>query len=348
MISTRKLLLLASIFAIAVCQLVISGQVQTSPQPTTVEIHGQVRFTERGTPAENVLVRLESYDGGGSISEAFTDRLGKFRFTGLQPAQYSVRVRQTGYRDAQQNVDMTTMSSGLVLLQLSPDRTAAKGATATGSIDANVPPAAQKEFDKGAAALAEGGKDKTAFAARCFEKAVSLYPPFVEARLKLGTAYMDLAQWDKAEQALLATIDVDPKAFNAFFALSEIYLRQNKVAEAEQVLVKGLAIQDQSYLGHLNLARVYWEKSRTIKDLAQAKPTLEKAYDEIKRALMLNPDLAGAHLIKGNLLLRVSRTNDAVSEFNEYLRLDPNGPFAAETRALVEKINHQKPKTQLN
>jgi Flp pilus assembly protein TadD len=61
----------------------------------------------------------------------------------------------------------------------------------------------------------------------------------------------------------------------------------------------------------------------------------------VKRALVLNPDLAGAHLLKGNLLLRVSRTNDAVAEFNAYLRLEPNGPFAAETRALIEKINHK-------
>ncbi len=335
--TTRIVLLLSSILAIGVCQFVILGQVQTQPQVMVVEIHGQVRFAEGGAPAQQVLVRLESYDGGGSISEAFTDRLGKFRFTGLQPAQYSVRVRQTGYRDAQQNVDMTITTSGLVMLQLLREAPKATSASTVGSIDANVPPAAQKEFDKGTAALAEGGKDKIAFAARCFEKAVSIYPKFVEARLKLGTAYMDLEQWEKAQQALLATIEVDPKAFNALFALSEIYLRQNKIADAEKVLVQGLAIQDQSYLGHLNLARVYWEKARAVKDLAQARPALEKAYEEVKRALQLNPDLAGAHLLKGNLLLRVSRTADALAEFSEYLRLEPNGPFAAETRGVRSK-----------
>jgi len=323
------------------CSFVILAQVQTQPNATTVEIHGQVRLAEGGKPAENVVVRLESYDGGGSISEAFTDRLGKFRFTNLPPAQYSVRVRQSGYRDAEQSVDMTISTSGLVLLQLMRD-SAAPATSATGSIDAHVPAGAQKEFDKGAAALAEGGKDKIAFAARCFEKAVSIYPQFVEARLKLGTAYMDLGQWDKAEHALSATIEADPKAFNALFALSEIYLRQNKLGEAEKVLVQGLAIQDQSYLGHLNLARVYWERARAEKDLVQAKPALEKSYNEVKRALTLKPDLAGAHLLKGNLLLRVSRTTDAVNEFGEYLRLEPNGPFAAETRALMEKINHKK------
>jgi len=137
----------------------------------------------------------------------------------------------------------------------------------------------------------------------------------------------------------MATIEVDPDASNAFFALSEIYLQQNKIADAEKVLVKGLAMQDQSYFGHLNLARVYWTKANETKDLALSKPALEKSYEEVRRALTLNPNLAGAHLLKGNLLLRAGRAADALTEFNEYLRLEPNGAFAAQTRALIEKIS---------
>ena len=336
MTTMRIRLLFSSILAIGLCHFVGVAQVQTGPNSAPVEIHGQVRFVEGGAPAANVLVRLESYDGGGSISEAFTDRLGKFRFTSLPPAMYSVRVHQPGYNDAQQNVDMTTQSSGLVLLQIARDT--ATSSPTVGSIDAKVSPAAQKEFDKGVAALSEGGKEKTAFAVRCFEKAISIDPKFVEAHLKLGTAYMDLGEWDKAEQALLDTLKRQPRAFNALFALGEVYLRQNKLPEAEKVLVQGLAIEERSYLGHFNLARVYWEKARVIKDLTAARPALEKSYEEIKYALNLNPDLAAAHLLKGNLLLRVARAADAIAEFDEYLRLEPNGTFANETRALVEKI----------
>jgi len=64
----------------------------------------------------------------------------------------------------------------------------------------------------------------------------------------------------------------------------------------------------------------------------------ELYYGEVKKTLTLNPSLAGAYVVKGNLLLRVGRSADALVAFGEYLRLEPHGPLADETRALVEKI----------
>jgi tetratricopeptide (TPR) repeat protein len=75
-----------------------------------------------------------------------------------------------------------------------------------------------------------------------------------------------------------------------------------------------------------------------FKDPVEAKPLLEKSYEETKKALALNPNLAEAHLLKGNLLFRVRRAADALPEFEEYLRLEPKGEFAEATKTLVEKI----------
>ena len=154
----------------------------------------------------------------------------------------------------------------------------------------------------------------------------------------LGTTYMDLAQWDKAEQTLKHTVELDPKAANAQFALGELYLKQNKNEDAEKAFLQGLQFEDRSYQGHLSLARVYWSMASKVKDDAQARPDLEKAYNQVKKALELNPDLAQAHLLKGNLLFRVRRAADAQHEFEEYLRLDPKGPYAEQTRVMVDKI----------
>jgi tetratricopeptide (TPR) repeat protein len=149
---------------------------------------------------------------------------------------------------------------------------------------------------------------------------------------------MDLQRWDKAEQVLKTVIEIDPKAFNAYFALGEVYRRQKKFSEAEKNLQSGLAIEARSAQAHFTLARVYWEQAAGLKDEAQWRPPLEKAYQEVKQALELDPNLAAAHLLKGNLYFKVRRAEDALKEFEEYLRLDPNGESAAPTRELVEKI----------
>ena len=304
-------------------------QAQRSSRPVSVEVHGQVRNAQGGTSAENVLVRLESFRGG-LIGEVRTDRMGKFRFSGLVPDQYVVSVHSPGFKDTQQQVDLQTATSDYVQLQLVPDKSAAPEATEsrTGTISANVPTEAREEFEKGVTALVAGEKkEKLEVAARHFEKAVNLYPDFFEAQLELGTVYMDLRQWDKAEKALSRATEIDSKSANALFALGESQRRQKKYAEAEKSLQKGLTLDGKSWQGHFNLGHVYWDMG----DLAKAGP-------HVGRALQLKPDFAEGHLLAGNILLKARQAQNALVEFQEYLRLAPHGEYASEARALVEKI----------
>jgi len=311
---------------------------QRSPS-LPAQVNGQVRYAKGGAPADQILVRLESF-GGGIVSQVTTDRTGKFRFSGLIPDQYTVTVHASGFREMQQHVDLKTNNTEYVIFQLIADDSSkiAARSSAPGVVDANVPPAAQKEFERAEAAFGNKTQEGLREGVRHLENAVSIYPKFIQAQLRLGTSYMDLQQWHTAEEALLKTIEIDPKTANAFFALGEVYLRQKKDEEAEKTLLQGLQIEDHSYQGHLTLGRVYWDMAVKIKDEAQARQFLEKSYEQTKRALELEPNLAGAHLLKGNLLLRVRRGEDAMHEFEEYLRLDPKGPFAEQTRTLVEKI----------
>jgi tetratricopeptide (TPR) repeat protein len=325
---------------IATCVLTFAQQREgrMEGQPMAGQIVGQVRYADGGKPAYDVLVSCEAYSGG-VMGQERTDRSGRFRFEKLGPSQFTVMVRQPGYLPVQETVELATTPTAYVQFTLKPDPNYRGPAITTpGVVEANVPPAAQKEFDKGEAALATGTKEGIAEAAKHYEQAVTIYPQFVKAQLKLGTTYMDLGQWDKAEQVLRKAVETDPKTVNALLALGEIYLHQKKDEEAEKVLLQGLAIEDRSYQGHLTLARVYWDMGLKFKDEAQWRPPMEKAYTHVNEALKLNPDLAQAHLVKGNLFLKVRRAQDAVHEFEEYLRLDPKGPFAEQTRANVEKI----------
>lgn len=306
-------------------------------QPLAGQIIGQVRYADGSKPAFDVLVSCEAYSGG-IMGQERTDRSGRFRFDKLGPSQFTVSVKAPGYIPVQETVELATTTTAYVQFTLRPDPNAVGVTTQPGVVTADVPAAAQKEFDKGEAALALGTKEGLVEAAKHYEQAVTIHPKFLQAQLKLGTTYMDLGQWDKAEQILHKTIEIEPKTVNALFALGEIYLRQKKDDEAEKVLLQGLALEERSYQGHLTLARVYWDMGMKLKEEAQWRPLLEKAYTHVNESLKLNPNLAQAHLVKGNLYLKVGRAPDAVTEFEEYLRLDPKGPFAEQTRATTEKI----------
>src|ERR1044072_6473071 len=98
------------------------AQREGNPFPVRRTITGQVRFANGGTPVENIIVRLDRFSGG-YVGEERTDRLGKFRFTGLAAEQYVVSVRMPGYRDVQRQVELVTSASEYLQLQLTPEKT---------------------------------------------------------------------------------------------------------------------------------------------------------------------------------------------------------------------------------
>lgn len=295
------------------------------PEPVIVEVNGQVRYAGNNAPAEKVLVRLEGF-GSGVNGQTMTDSSGKFRFSGLGQAQYIVTVRAPGYLEASQQVDLQTMPRAYLNFQLVAVKTeTTSSGSLSGLINAKIAPEAQLEFDKGRAALIEIKNVESGISH--LERAIKIDPAFLEAHLLLGTAYLDAKQWEKAERELRRTTEMNPKLPAPFFALGEAYRRQHKFAEAEKALQDGFKLEPKSAQGHLTLGQVYFEKG----DLAKAGP-------EAGQALQLKPDLAEAYLLAGNLFLKARNAVNALQMFEQYLKLEPKGQHAAQTREMVEKI----------
>jgi len=311
----------------ALITLVFAAQAQpgsSRPTPIMVEVHGQVRYPDNRV-AERVLVRLEGF-GSGVNGQTMTDSSGKFRFSGLGQEQYIVSVRAPGFLEARQQVDLKTTSSAYITFNLQPDEKQNSSLPIkAGIVNYKIPLEAQKEFDAGRELLLK--EKKTSDGISHLQKAVSLYPEYVEAHMLLGTAYMDNKQWDKAEHTLKKTLELDPRLAAAHFALGEVYRHQQKYPDAEKTLLEGLKLEPKSPQGHLTLGQVYFAKG----DWAKAGP-------EVGQSLQLKPDYADAYLLAGNLFLRARNAANALEMFSQYLRLDPNGHYAAQTREMVEKI----------
>ncbi len=319
--------LLYALLFTAACAAPAPAQRESNPFPVRRTITGQVRFAQGGAPAENIIVRLERLSGG-YVGEERTDRLGKFRFTGLAAEQYVVSIRTPGYREVQRQVQLETTPSEYMQFQLAPEKADGAGAPpdAPGRTrDVNVPAEAYDELEKARAALLDNKKVDEALPH--LERAVHIYPRFFEAQLLLGTVYMDAGRWEQSAAALGRAREVNPKSAAPLFALGEVYRHQKKYDDAVRVLNEGLAMEEKSAAGHYTLGRVYWDRG----DYAKAGP-------QVGRAIQLKPDFAEAHLLAGNILLRARQGENALTEFQEYLRLAPEGEFAALARQMVEKI----------
>lgn len=296
-----------------------------SPNSQAFEVNGEVRLRETGATATNIPVRLERFSGG-LIDQIVTDNRGRFRFPNLQRGYYKVIVNAPGYRPTQQDADMQVVARVYLVFELTSD--AAKGGSGlpllTDVVDARIPAEAREAFNDGRIALA---KKSYREAVGHFEKAVFAYSNFFDAQLMLGISFMDLKEWDNAEKTLLRAVEIKPDNGAARIYLGEVYWRQKRNKDAEQTLLEGLKLDEKSWHGHFTLGRLYWDMGEVT-----------KAGGPIGMTLQLKPDLAEAHLLAGNILLRVNQRERALVEYKEYLRLAPKGEFVSQVQELVRKV----------
>ncbi len=290
----------------------------------TFEVTGQVNLAGTNATARDFPVRLERFSGG-VIDQSNTDARGRFRFANLQRGYYRVIINAPGFAPAQQEADLTLLVRAYLVFTLVHSEKNGSAANAGEVIDARVPQNARDEFTRGREALA---RKNPAEAITHFQKATSLYAEFFEAQLMLGTAFIDLRDWPKAESSLIRALEIKPDHPSARLALGEVYWRQKLYDEAERSLLEGLKLDEKNWHGHFTLARLYWEKGDAL-----------KAGPCVGRTLQLKPDFAEAHLLAGNILLKVNQPQRAEIEYEEYLRLSPKGEYAPEARTLIEKLH---------
>lgn len=296
-----------------------------SPNTQAFEVNGEVRLSETGGTATNIPVRIERFSGG-LIDQIVTDNRGRFRFPNLQRGYYKIIVNAPGYRPAQQDADLQVVARIYLVFELTSDSSKNTSGLPlmTEVIDARVPEAAREAYKNGHVALT---KKSYREAVGHFEKALFAYSNFFDAQLLLGISFMDLKEWDNAEKALLRAVEIKPENGGARVYLGEVYWRQKRHSDAEETLREGLKLDDKSWHGHFTLGRLYWDMGEVA-----------KAGGPIGKTLQLKPDLAEAHLLAGNILLRVDQRERALVEYREYLKLAPKGEFVSQVQELVRRV----------
>jgi tetratricopeptide (TPR) repeat protein len=301
---------------------------------SNVQVQVQVRYAD-GTPASvGVFVELE-LENGEMVDQNQTDSSGRCHFSpGTGPAVYVVRVKQPGYLEARIRLDLQNTQSGFANLTLKPipgqtppltpkDDT---GATVS-AIDLSVPEPARKEYDLGRHALENHDLDG---GIAHIKKAIELHDQFPQAHTLLGMAYNEQKKWKDAQGALEKAVQQDPKAVEAYFQLGAALNQQKDFAGAMRVLNQGLQLNPDAP----GAAGAHYELARAYMALGQ----WQDANPHAAKAVAVQPGIATWHILMGNINLKKGDGQGAISEFQTYLKLDPNGPAAGSIKEIIPKI----------
>jgi len=296
-----------------------------------MRISVQVRYPDGSAAGNGVLVEL-LLQNTQMVTQDQTDSSGKCNFAPPGPAIYIIRAKQAGYYDATQNLDLQNTQTGMAMLTLRPKPGTAppsppKDASTVSAIDLSVPAESRKEYDLGQHALETHDLDGSVAHLR---KAVELHDQFPQAYTMLGMAYNEQKRWKDAQGALEKAIQQDPKAAEAYVQLGSALLQEKDYAGAEKALNQGLQLNPDAKsapMAHYNLATAYF----TAGQWKDAEP-------HVARTIAATPDFALGHWLMAQIMLKKGDGQGAVNEFQTYLKLDPNGSFAASVRAVIPKI----------
>lgn len=305
---------------------------QSDKAPRNSHISVQVRFPNGSAVRNGVLVELELQDGEMQ-QQTETDSSGRCSFTPTAPALYIVRAKEPGYFDAVAAVDVQSSPMGAANLVLRPKPATAQpppedaSGPTNSTLNPSVPAPARKEYELGQRSLANHNLDD---GVAHLKKAVELHDQFPQAYTLLGMAYNEQKKWKDAQAALEKAVEQDPKTVEAYFQLGACLNQQKDFTGAVKSLNRGLQLGQaapDAAAAHYELARAYL-----------ALDQWQDANPHAAQAVAMVPDVASWHILMGNIDLKKGDGQGAISEFQTYLKLDPNGPAAASIHDMIPRI----------
>lgn len=160
-----------------------------------------------------------------------------------------------------------------------------------------------------------------------FKRAIKLDPFYGQAYLLLGLAQMQLGQWSDAQWAFEEAAKVEPGNAKAYLGAGSALNEQKDYAGAQKVLQESLELRPDSAEAHYEMARSLWGQNKW-----------QAAEPHVRQAIELNKDYAGPHALMGNIYLQREDPEAALGEFEEYLRLDPEGSLAPSVKDMVARL----------
>jgi len=292
---------------------------------STGMVKGRV-VDDKGQPVDGARITIEFLDGVNRKQETKTNAKGEFIQIGLFPGNYKVTAGKDKLGSQSFDVRVRISQSAEINFQLVPGQQ-----TAASDDDAARVAEAKKAFQEGVQASEAGNYDG---AIAAFQHAAELNSTCADCYYNIGVAHLQKKDYGQAETALQKAIAIKPDYAQAYSALATLYNNQRKFDLAADASAKAAELSGAAGGGTggnvdalYNQGVIFWNAGK----VAEAKKQFEAA-------VQANPNHAESHYQLGMVAVNEGHLTQAAAEFETYLKLAPEGPNAAQAKALVAQL----------
>jgi Tfp pilus assembly protein PilF len=317
--SRRAVVLFLLLFSVSICF------AQQKSQESVCDLNIRIRTEQDRSYDMPVQVELLSAQGI-PMAVSHTSGAGTADFQVMGGSTYKIRV-------SGQDIE-TTLSPEIVVLEreqvhmetinvrvLEPNdqnKASGEGTAPTVSVaEMNVPGKARDEMQKGTEAFAKGDMKK---AQERFTKAIADYPQYARAYSNLGVIAIREGDRPKAREMFSKAVEVDDKFLPGYVNLARMDYQDHNYRESETLLQKVMAVNPSLPEALALLAGVEFMNKEYEKALSDALRT---------HTLPNHEQFADVHLVAAKIYQMQSHAQEAVSEYRQFLKENPNSPRAA-------------------
>jgi len=303
----------------------VVGVAIAAPAFAQAMVKGTVQ-DDKGQPVEGAKVSIVQQGGTGRKFETRSDKKGEFVQIGLPSGSYAVTAEKDKLASPPMTVNARVGGPAQVALVVS----AAAGANTKAAQEAAA--ALKRTFEEGVAA-SNAGKHEEAI--QKFQAGISQNASCADCYNNIGYSYVQLKQYDKAEEAYKKAAEIRPTDASAYSGLANVYNAQKKFDLAAQASAKatelgggaGGAGGGGNAEALFNQGVILWNGGKI--------PEAKKAFQD---AIAADPNHAEAHYQLGMALVNGGDLPGAATEFETYLKLAPSGPNAATAKGLLAQL----------
>lgn len=274
-------------------------------------------YDEEGNPLEGVKVKLLLVKTQSGF-ETTTDKDGKWSAMGVDGGQWYIDFELAGYEPKKIVAEIMDIR-GKVNKPIEINMKKVEGLFVTEDM--------QEEYKKGIDLFNEGKYEESI---PVFKTILEKFPDAYIVYTSIGHSYFQMENYDEAEKYYMQTLEREPDHVDTLIGLGNIYMNRGDTDKAMEFYSKidFEKIKDPTVL--YNVGTIFYNNSK-----------FDEALKYYKKAVEVQEDFLDAIYQLGLTYLTKGNNAEALAQFENYLKLGPDSPKAAQVQGFIDYLKKQ-------